>query len=95
MKSPLEGTTLTASFGADGSINGSSGCNSFSGTYSVDGSSLSIGPLSSSQMLCEDDVMAQEAAYQAALESAAGYSIEMGLIITNGSGQAVVEYVAR
>ena len=41
MASPLAGTQLTAQF-ADGSLNGSAGCNTYNATYTVDGDSLSI-----------------------------------------------------
>ena len=91
----LEGTTLTAGFSADFRVSGSSGCNTFSGTYNVDGSSLTIGPLSATGALCEPEVMEQESAYLAALGSASGFTLEAGqLYILNGSGTAVIEYLA-
>jgi heat shock protein HslJ len=74
----LEGTTLTASFGEDGSLSGNSGCNQYTGTYKVDGNQITIGPLASTMMMCSDpaEVMDQEAQFLAALQSAASYEIE-------------------
>jgi heat shock protein HslJ len=71
-------TTLTASFGKDGSLSGNSGCNTFSGTYKLDGNKITIGSLASTMMMCSDPagVMDQEAQYLAALQSAATYLIE-------------------
>lgn len=40
-------------FGADGQIAGSTGCNSMTGTYAVDGASLSFGPLATTKRACE------------------------------------------
>lgn len=72
------GTTLTADFGKDGTLSGNSGCNTYSGGYKVNGDQITIGPLASSMMACEEPagVMEQEAQYLAALQSAATYQIE-------------------
>ena len=74
----LEGTTLTADFGKDGTLSGNSGCNTYSGGYKVNGDKITIGPLASTMMACSDPagVMEQEAQYLAALQSAATYQIE-------------------
>lgn len=72
----VAGTEVTAVFGEDGTVSGSAGCNTYSGSYTVDGSNITIGPLVSTMMMCVDpEVMAQEAAYLAALENSATYSI--------------------
>ncbi len=72
----LAETSLTAVFGEDGTISGSGGCNNFNGSYEVDDSTITIGPLASTLMACEQDVMDQEAAFLAALQSAATYRVE-------------------
>jgi heat shock protein HslJ len=76
--SVLAGTTLTADFGEDGTLTGSSGCNSYSGSYKVDGKNISIGPLVSTKMYCGEPagVMDQETQFLLALESAKTYSVE-------------------
>ncbi len=74
--SVLAGSELTAVFGSDGTLSGSSGCNTFTGEYTVDGEKITVGPLATTMMACEEDVMTQEAQYLTALQSAAVYSIE-------------------
>jgi polar amino acid transport system substrate-binding protein len=98
MVTTLPGTAMTAAFGLQGDLNGSGGCNTYSSSYVVDGSSLSIGPIGSSHALCTEPegIMEQESAYFAALQSAASYSMEAGqLYIQNSSGVVVVEFIRR
>ncbi len=63
----LEGTSLTASFADDGSLSGNSGCNQFTGSYTVSGNQITIGPLASTMMMCSDPegLMDQEAQFLA------------------------------
>ena len=63
------GTTVTAQFAEDGSLNGSAGCNNFFGSYELNGEQIKIGPLGSTMMACEQG-MNQEAILLAALQSA-------------------------
>jgi heat shock protein HslJ len=74
--STMAGTDLTANFGADGSLTGNSGCNTYSAAYTVDGDKISIGPTATTQMACEQAVMDQEQQYLAALSTAATYRID-------------------
>jgi heat shock protein HslJ len=76
--SVLIGTELTAVFGMDGNLSGSSGCNTYVGSYKVDGDKITIGPLASTKKFCNEPagVMEQESQLLAALESAATYKIE-------------------
>jgi len=71
-------TTLTADFGKDGILSGKSGCNTYTGGYKTNGNQITIGPLASTMMACDQPtgVMEQEAQYLAALQSAATYQIE-------------------
>ena len=50
---------------------GSSGCNTFAGTYGTNGNVVRVGALATTQMACSDDVMTQETAFLAALQGAA------------------------
>lgn len=76
--SVLLNTSITASFGRDGTLTGNAGCNDYNGSYTVTGNQITIGPLASTMKACSDPagVMEQEAQYLAALESAATYQIE-------------------
>jgi heat shock protein HslJ len=74
----LAGTTLTADFGGDGSLTGSSGCNDYNGPYKVTGNQIGIGPLSSTRKACGDPagVMEQESQYLAALANAEVFAVD-------------------
>ena len=76
--SVLIGSELTADFGSDGKLSGSSGCNNYNGGYEVDGDKITIGPLASTMKMCDEPegVMDQESQFLAALESTATYKIE-------------------
>jgi heat shock protein HslJ len=89
---PIAGTTLTALFGSSGDISGDSGCNTFNGSYTVSGSSISIGPLATTQKLCQEEVNAQEQAYLAVLQSATTYSLTSSQLILFSSGSEVVRF---
>ena len=65
---PLQGTTVTLNFGADGTVSGSDGCNRFTTTYTEDGSNLTFAqPGASTMMACDEAVMNQATAFMAAL----------------------------
>jgi heat shock protein HslJ len=74
----LPGTTLTADFGADGTLTGNSGCNDYNGPYKVTRNQIGIGPLGSTRKACSDPagVMEQEAQYLAALANAEVFAVD-------------------
>lgn len=47
-------------FDPDGHIFGSTGCNRFTGAATQDGTTLTVGPLATTNMACPDPLMAQE-----------------------------------
>lgn len=55
-----EDTKIFIGFGADGRVQGSGGCNRFTGSYEVDGDTISFGPLASTRMLCPDPIQQSE-----------------------------------
>jgi heat shock protein HslJ len=72
---PPQTTELTADFSGD-RISGSGGCNRFTGGFKTQGQQLSIGPLASTFMACEESVMTQETRYLTALQGAQRYEID-------------------
>ena len=72
----IDGTTITAVFGEDGSLTGSAGCNNYTTSYTVDGDAITIGPAASTRKMCvePEGVMEQEMAYLTALTTAATYT---------------------
>jgi heat shock protein HslJ len=97
VQSLVEGTTATAMFADDGTVSGTGGCNTYSGPATIEGSSLSIGPLSSTQMACPEPagLSEQEAAFFAALENATTYTIDGSqLELRDDSGALQVSFQA-
>ncbi len=95
---PLEGTVITAVFGVDGNVTGTSGCNTYGTAYTVDGSSLTIGTPSVTQQLCQtpEGVMDQEQAYLRLLPMSASYELSSGfLTISDANGRLLLQYVSR
>ena len=66
----LPDTELEVVFGI-GSVGGSAGCNSFSGTYGTNGNVVRVGQLATTRKACPEEVMAQEAAFLEALQGIA------------------------
>ncbi len=93
--SPIVGTSLTAVFGPDGTVAGSAGCNNFTGTYTVDGTKLTIGALATTRKACAspDGITEQETDYLAALSSSVSFQNDgTGLTLLNAAGQRSVAY---
>lgn len=97
IRSVVGDVPLTAEFGADGSITGSTGCNTFSGQYSLQGEAIEIGPLASTRKACgSEEASTQEAGYVAALESAVKIDqVGDGLTLLNAKGQMAVVFTRR
>src|SRR5688572_18659922 len=88
----ISGTELgtgvpTIDFGTDGTVSGSAGCNTFNGTYTVDGSSISFGPLASTKMACPVADMAVETAFLAGLAGAKTWSIQALFLTLEGAAK--------
>ncbi len=66
---PVADTELTVTFAEDGTVSGSSGCNTFTGEYKLEGDALTVGPLASTMMACEQPAMDQETQFLAALQT--------------------------
>ena len=71
----IAATPPKLTFGADGIVSGTTGCNSYSGSYKLDGGSITVGLLAMTMMLCQGPVGDQETAFSAALQSATAWSI--------------------
>lgn len=76
--SPILGVEVTLAFGDDGSLSGFGGCNRLFGDYTSADGEISFGLVGSTNMACAspEGVMEQEAAFIAALSTAATYTIE-------------------
>jgi heat shock protein HslJ len=91
----LAGTEITASFDESGALSGSAGCNTYSASYSTDAGGINISQPASTRIECSEPegIMAQEAAYLAALPTAARYEVAgRSLELLSAEGTAVVSY---
>ena len=86
---PAQSATILFS---DGSVQGQAPCNSYSATYTVSGSQLTLGPVLSTKMACDD--LTIESAYLAALGTVSGWSVDASgdLVLTDASGAEVLRY---
>jgi len=88
------GTAPTLVFDGDTAA-GNASCNQYSGSFELDGSSLTFGPLISTQMFCGDPgVMDQETAYLAALQSVDSWAIDGETLTLSSNGAPVLMYDA-
>lgn len=89
------GVAITAEFD-NGRIAGSSGCNSYSGTYRLDGGSLTIEEgIAGTQMACEPTVSAAEAAYLERLPRTARYEVTGSrLDLLNAADEIILSYAS-
>lgn len=79
----LSGSTVTATFTTDG-VSGNAGCNTYTGNFTYDNTTLTFTPFITTKMACTDNNMtAQETTYLTALQSATGYQIVNGQLQIN------------
>jgi heat shock protein HslJ len=88
MTAPISGAPPFAVF-EDGAVAGSSGCNSYSGTYQIEGDSMTIGPLASTLMACTAELLGQETFYFELLAQTDSYEVS-GDQLTLMSGDTVL-----
>ena len=91
-----EGTAVTAVFTPEtdnsGTVSGNATCNQYTTGYTLDGSSISFGPVAGTMMMCPVGAD-QEAAYLAALGSAQTYEI-FGSSLQISYADGVLNYTA-
>ena len=76
---PVAGDPVTLSFEADG-VSGKA-CNTFRGSYTLDGDAITIGPLMSTRMAClSEELTAQETLVLELLQSATTASVYRGVL---------------
>jgi heat shock protein HslJ len=66
----------TIEFRQDGAVAGFAACNSFSGSFTLDGEAITLGPIVSTKKACERPASAVEAEYLQALSGVTSWSIE-------------------
>jgi len=93
MQSVMSGSNISAVFTPDGKIAGSSGCNEYSGLYSLRGTTLGITQVKSTKMACEPDIMTQENQYLALLPKVSTYEMNGDqMVLYTMLGEKVLQY---
>ena len=67
------GVTQTITFTKDGKVFGDAGCNRFTGGYTTNGDSITIGPLASTLMMCAENIMNAESTFLVRIQAAVAY----------------------
>jgi heat shock protein HslJ len=93
MAPALPGVVVTMHFQVD-QVSGESGCNTYSGSYTVDGNKLQFGPLATTRQACpEPETMKQENAFLSAMEQVGSYKINGNqLELRDGKGDSVLMF---
>ena len=93
--SVVAGTTVTLKFGEDGRASGSTGCNSYGGTYQVRGDNITFGRLISTRRACLDqNANQQEQRFLSALEAANRFRLSSDrLTILSDRGRNALNFV--
>ena len=81
---------------SNGEIGGNGGCNGFGGTVEIDGNSINIGQMISTQMFCEEDgISEREQELFAILGAASSYEIlRQTLTLFDGEGSMIATFRA-
>jgi heat shock protein HslJ len=96
VESVAAGTTITATFGADGQLSGSAGCNQYTATFTSADGTIVIGPIAGTRMACDPAVSDQETAYLAALDAAATYKVQGSTLeLRDDTGAIQVSYTKQ
>jgi len=94
LKDILTDTEITAEFVSfEGTVKGIAGCNSYFGTYEIEGSQLLIpGPIGATEMYCmePEGIMEQEQQYLTTLGTAESYEIDGDELKINCGSQVLV-----
>jgi heat shock protein HslJ len=86
---PAQDKSSTLYFGKDG-ISGSTGCNRYFGSHTLEGEKITFSQIGSTMMFCEETAQ-QETAFLNALKAAAGYRVTEGkLVLSDKAGQTLV-----
>jgi heat shock protein HslJ len=88
IQSVLPDTEVTAFFNSEEKqVNGNAGCNSYFGSYEVDGLTVTItGPIAVTEMWCGEGIGGQEQQYLKALEAAESFRLDHGNLRIEGRG---------
>lgn len=89
------GVTLQFDFNQK-TVKGNGGCNSYSASFEIDGSGLSISPAMSTLMACfPEEIMNQETAFHQVLAKVNSYEVKEGMLFLYTSNNQVLEFSTK
>lgn len=92
----VAGSLVTLTFDNDGNLFGNGGCNSYSGTYTIEGDKIVMGPIISTLMMCADAAVAdQEAAFFGALQQVVTRAVVDGQLLLMTEAGVELNFVRR
>ena len=78
-------------FDSEGNMSGNVGCNGFGGEYTVEGDTITFGPVMSTMMFCEGPVGEQETGSLAVFQETATFTLDGDtLSITSADGNSAI-----
>jgi heat shock protein HslJ len=88
----ITGSEVSLGFDLDGSLHGNASCNRFFGGFTLTGESLTLSPVGTTRMACENDILEQENRFLAALEKVSRFEslTEGRLRFLDATGNAVL-----
>ena len=95
VESVAAGAAVTLVFGTDGSVSGSGGCNTYTGSVAISGDAITFGPLASTQMACDQAVMTQETQFFAALGASKSFKVSGSTLTMRDTGGATQVTAAK
>ena len=89
----IPGTEITLTF-EEGQVRGSSGCNTYGGSYEVDGDKITMSDLYMTEMACLDPegVMDQELEYLELLRDAQAFQVDEGELVIEAATDEVLAF---
>ena len=93
-RTSTNGVKQIITFTEDGKVYGDSGCNRFTGGYTVKGDRITIGPLASTMMACPEPRMSAEATFLTRLQAAVSYHATKRVLKIHAP-KDMIRFVAR
>jgi heat shock protein HslJ len=95
--STVADATVTMTLADDGQVSGNASCNTYNGSYTMDGSNITFGPLMSTKMACTpEEVNTQEQQYLAALANTKTWELMNGILtFRDADGATQVTYITK
>jgi len=90
LSSALADVEAGVTFNEDGTVTGTSGCNEFGGSYTVDGNEIAFNEIISTLMLCDTPIMSQEEAMYQVLSETVAFQIEGNMLTIMKNGMVLV-----